>query len=59
MKVKKLDDILISKNIEKIDLLKIDTQGYAELKFSQVASRHIKSNKIKNIECELNSWFNL
>ena len=52
VKVKKLDDILISKNIEKIDLLKIDTQGY-EAEVLAGSIEHIQSNKIKNIECEL------
>ena len=52
IKVIKLDDYVIKKNIEQIDILKIDTQGY-ENKVLSGAKELIQKNKIKLIQIEL------
>lgn len=52
IKIKKLDDYCKSNNIQKVNLLKIDTQGF-ESDVLQGAQRMLKENKINIIELEL------
>ena len=52
VKVKKLDDYCHSNNINKINLIKIDTQGFEE-EVLNGALNLIKENKIDIIELEL------
>ena len=51
-KIIKLDDYIKKKGIKKIDILKIDTQGY-ELRVLKGASENLKKNIIKFIEIEI------
>lgn len=50
--VKKLDDYVEINNINKIDLLKIDTQGYED-KILKGSQKTIKGNKVKVIMTEI------
>ena len=50
--IEKLDNYLDENNIDKIDLLKIDTQGYED-KVLKGAENSIKNNKIKAIVTEI------
>tara|TARA_A100001011_G_scaffold18357_1_gene18878 strand:- start:650 stop:1429 length:780 start_codon:yes stop_codon:yes gene_type:complete len=51
LKVISLDNYCKSKKIEKIDILKIDTQGYEDKVLS--GSQNLIQNEIKFIECEI------
>ena len=52
VKIKKLDDYVKTNNIDKIDLLKIDTQGYED-KVLEGSKNTIKGNRIKVILTEI------
>jgi FkbM family methyltransferase len=52
VKIKKLDDYVKINNIDKIDLLKIDTQGYED-RVLEGSKNSIKDNKIKIILTEI------
>jgi len=52
VKIKKLDDYIQKNNIDKVDLLKIDTQGYED-KVLKGAEKTIKNKKIKAIVTEI------
>ena len=52
VKIFTLDDYFLNNNIDKIDLLKIDTQGYED-KVLQGSINTLKQNKIKAVVTEL------
>lgn len=54
--IKKLDDYINSKNIKRVNILKIDTQGF-EVEVLKGAENLIKEKKIDFIETELNLGF--
>ena len=53
VKIKKIDDIPELNNLSKVDLIKIDTEGY-EMNVLKGALNFIKQKKIKFIQIEFN-----
>lgn len=57
VKVQTLDDFCIENNIEKIDLLKIDVEGY-EVEVLKGADRMLSNNRVKSLYLEAAPRFN-
>jgi len=51
-----IDDIISSRNINKVEILKIDVEGF-EYEVLCGCKNSFKENKIKKIICEIHPWF--